>query len=47
MKVLISSRSFGKINSGAVEILKKTGLEPIFNPYGRNQSHLNFSNNNF
>ena len=35
MKVLISSRSFGKIDSGAVELLEKQGLEPIINPYGR------------
>ncbi len=35
MKVLISSRSFGKINSGAIELLKNNGLEPIMNPYGR------------
>jgi len=35
MKILISSRSFGKIQSGAVELLKKEGLEPVLNPYGR------------
>jgi D-3-phosphoglycerate dehydrogenase len=35
MKVLISSRSFGKINSGAIELLKNKGLDPIINPYGR------------
>jgi len=35
MKVLISSRSFGKIDSGAVELLKQVGLIPIMNPYGR------------
>lgn len=35
MKVLISSRSFGKIDSGAVELLKNKGLEPVLNPYGR------------
>ena len=35
MKVLISSRSFGKINSGAIELLEKQGLTPILNPYGR------------
>ena len=35
MKVLISSRSFGKIDSGAIELLKKEGLEPVLNPYGR------------
>jgi len=35
MKVLISSRSFGKIDSGAIELLEKQGLTPILNPYGR------------
>jgi len=35
MKILISSRSFGKIDSGAIELLKNQGLEPIINPYGR------------
>lgn len=35
MKVLISSRSFGQIDSGAVELLEKQGLTPILNPYGR------------
>ena len=35
MKVLISSRSFGKINSGALELLKNNGLEPVLNPYGK------------
>ena len=35
MKILISSRSFGKIDSGAVDLLRNNGLEPIFNPYGR------------
>ena len=35
MKVLISSRSFGKINSGAIELLEKEGLQPIINPYGK------------
>jgi len=35
MKVLISSRSFGKIDSGAVELLKNQGLEPILNPLGK------------
>jgi len=38
MKVLISSRSFGKVNSVAVDILKKAGLEPILNPYGKKLS---------
>ncbi len=35
MKVLISSRSFGKIKSGAVELLKNEGLVPILNPHGK------------
>lgn len=35
MKVLISSRSFGQIDSGAIELLKKEGLKPVLNPYGR------------
>ena len=35
MKILISSRSFGKIGSGAIETLKNIGLEPILNPYGK------------
>jgi len=35
MKILISSRSFGKIKSGAIDILKEKGLEIILNPYGR------------
>jgi len=35
MKVLISSRSFGKIDSGAIELLKNTGLELVLNPYGK------------
>ncbi|MEM0492461.1 MAG: phosphoglycerate dehydrogenase [Candidatus Thermoplasmatota archaeon] len=34
-KILISSRSFGKINSDALDLLKKNGLNPILNPYGR------------
>jgi len=38
MKILISSRSFGKVNSDAVDILKKAGLEPILNPYGKKLS---------
>jgi len=33
MKIFISSRSFGKIDSGAIELLKNQGLEPIINPY--------------
>jgi len=35
MKILISSRSFGKIDSGAVRLLKDEGLEPILNPHGK------------
>ena len=38
LKILISSRSFGKINSGALELLKKNGLKPIINPYGKKLS---------
>jgi len=48
MKVLISSRSFGKIDSGAVELLKNKGLEPILNPHGRKlneQEILDLSDN--
>jgi len=36
--VIISSRSFGKINSDAVNILKDAGLEPILNPHSRKLS---------
>ncbi len=35
MKVLISSRSFGKINPRAIKLLKEEGLDPVLNPYGR------------
>jgi D-3-phosphoglycerate dehydrogenase len=38
MKILISSRSFGKINSDAIELLKKEGLEVSINPYGKKLS---------
>lgn len=38
MKVLISSRSFGKIKSGAIDLLKDEGLEIVMNPYGRKLS---------
>jgi len=34
-KILISSRSFGKINSGAVEILNNAHLKSNVNPFGR------------
>lgn len=35
MKILISSRSFGKKDISAIGMLKNHGLEPILNPYGR------------
>lgn len=35
MKILISSASFGKINSESIETLKKAGFRPCLNPYGR------------
>ena len=35
MKILISSRSFGKNSLDAIEMLKEQDLEPIFNPYNR------------
>ena len=35
MKILISSRSFGKIDSGAIKLLENEGLEPVMNPYGK------------
>lgn len=35
MKVLISSRSFGKINSNPIEKLKSEGFEVILNPYNK------------
>ncbi|MEW6679512.1 MAG: phosphoglycerate dehydrogenase [bacterium] len=35
MKVLISSRSFGKTGAEGIEILKKAGLEPIINTTGK------------
>jgi D-3-phosphoglycerate dehydrogenase len=35
LKVLISSRSFGKIDSGAMELLDRAGLKSDLNPYGR------------
>ena len=38
LKILISSRSFGKIDSGAIELLKKSGLTPVINPYGKKLS---------
>lgn len=33
-KVLISSRSFGRINSGATQLLKDNGFIPVVNPKG-------------
>ena len=38
MKVIISSRSFGKINTDAIDLLKNAGLETVINPYGRKLS---------
>jgi D-3-phosphoglycerate dehydrogenase len=38
MKVLISSRSFGKNNRDVVNVLKNAGLEPLFNPLDRKPS---------
>jgi len=38
IKVLISSRSFGKTGSDAIEILKKQGIQPLVNSTGRNLS---------
>jgi len=35
LKVLISSRSFGKIDSGAMKLLDRAGLKSDLNPYGR------------
>ena len=35
IKIVISSRSFGKIESGALNLLKNKGLEAILNPYDR------------
>jgi D-3-phosphoglycerate dehydrogenase len=42
MKVLISSRSFGKIDSEPTDILKNAGFEVIFNPYDRKLSKSEF-----
>jgi len=38
MKVVISSRSFGKINNDAINLLKKSGLETVINPHGKKLS---------
>ena len=38
MKVLISSRSFGKINSGAIQLLMDNGFDLVLNPYGKKLS---------
>lgn len=35
MKILISSRSFGKIDSTPIQLLKNAGFETILNPYNR------------
>jgi len=35
LKILISSRSFGKIDSGALDILRRSGLEPVLDQLGR------------
>jgi len=35
MKVLISSRSFGKINSGSIDLLKNAGFEVVVNPHNK------------
>ncbi len=35
MNILISSRSFGKIQSGAIDLIKEQGLNPVLNPHGR------------
>ena len=35
MKVLISSKSFGKQDKTAIEILKKAGYTPVLNPHNR------------
>ena len=35
MKVLISSRSFGKINSEPIDALKNAGFEVVVNPYNK------------
>ena len=35
MKVLISSRSFGRVDGNAIELLRKAGFTPILNPRGQ------------
>lgn len=35
MKILISSRSFGKIDNEAIDYLKKHDLDVVMNPYGK------------
>lgn len=35
MKILISSRSFGKVDRKAIELIEKEGFIPVLNPYGR------------
>lgn len=43
MKILISSKSFGKENTEAIKILKDAGLEPVMNPYNRALEPQEFS----
>jgi len=38
MKVLISSRSFGKINSGPIDLLENAGFEVVINPHNKKLS---------
>lgn len=43
MKILISSKSFGKEDTGALNLLRSAGLEPVLNPYGRSFEFDEFS----
>ena len=43
MKILISSKSFGKDDTSALKLLKDAGLEPVMNPYGRSLEFEEFS----
>lgn len=43
MKILISSKSFGKESTDALNLLKEAGLEPVLNPYGRSFEFDEFS----
>lgn len=38
-KILIATSPFGKVNPEPLEILKSTGFELVFNPYGRRLKH--------